>query len=84
MSYSFHPLTIDRWPDFEQLFGPKGACAGCWCMWWRMERSIYNDQKGEGNKKSFHDLVKNGTLTGLLAYDGDNAVGWCAVAPRAS
>jgi hypothetical protein len=26
------PLTRERWPDFETLFGATGACAGCWCM----------------------------------------------------
>src|SRR5262245_14820805 len=29
---TIHPLTPERWPDLEQLFGPRGACAGCWCM----------------------------------------------------
>jgi len=32
---TFHPLTPKRWTDFEVLFGPKGVCAGCWCMWWQ-------------------------------------------------
>ena len=22
----------------ERLFGEKGACAGCWCMFWRLEK----------------------------------------------
>src|ERR1700732_3862279 len=34
---SVYPLTPDHWDDFEVLFGPRGACAGCWCMWWRLE-----------------------------------------------
>ena len=36
------PLTVERWADFERLFGPNGACAGlsqsyrdCWCTWSR-------------------------------------------------
>jgi hypothetical protein len=29
------PATAERWPDLEALFGKNGACAGCWCMWWR-------------------------------------------------
>ena len=33
----FHPLTIERWGDFEKLFGPRGAYGGCWCMWWRKD-----------------------------------------------
>jgi hypothetical protein len=25
------PLTPDRWPAFEALFGRSGASNGCWC-----------------------------------------------------
>lgn len=32
----FHPLTQDRWADFEELFGERGACGGCWCMYWNL------------------------------------------------
>ena len=35
-SVEYHTLTPDRWPDFEKLFGEKGAYGGCWCMWWRI------------------------------------------------
>ncbi len=27
--YAVHPVTPDRWPDLERLFGPRGACGGC-------------------------------------------------------
>ena len=30
---TFQPLTPARWDDVVRLFGPRGACAGCWCMW---------------------------------------------------
>jgi GNAT superfamily N-acetyltransferase len=32
MEVKFYPLTKHRWTDFEQLFGERGACGGCWCM----------------------------------------------------
>lgn len=35
---TFHPLTPKRWPDVEKLFGARGACGGCWCMFWRQTR----------------------------------------------
>ena len=25
---TFHPVTRERWPDLEQLFGERGACGG--------------------------------------------------------
>ena len=78
------PLTPDRWRDLEALFGPRGACGGCWCMWWRMRPKGYKARKGEGNRRAFRALVAAGPPPGLLAYDGGRAVGWCAIGPRAS
>jgi GNAT superfamily N-acetyltransferase len=37
---------------------------------------------GPGNRRAMKALVENGTEPGVLAFDGDRAVGWCAVAPR--
>jgi GNAT superfamily N-acetyltransferase len=78
----FHAATPERWQDVEKLFGARGACGGCWCMWWRLPRSEFEQGKGEGNKKAFRQLVKRGRTPGLLAYVGEEPVGWCAVAPR--
>jgi len=77
-----HPLTPERWADFEKLFGKNGACAGCWCMWWRLPAAQWRAQKGAGNRRAIQKLVQTGTAPGLLAYAGGQAVGWCAVAPR--
>jgi len=77
-----HPLTPDRWDDFEALFGKNGACAGCWCAWWQMGPSEWLATKGEGTKRRMRAAVKKGPPPGLLAYAGDEAVGWCAVGAR--
>lgn len=76
------PMTADRWDDLVALFGPRGACAGCWCMWWRLPRAEWESGKGAGNRRALKRLVASGVPTGVLAYAGDRAVGWCAVAPR--
>lgn len=78
----FHPLTSARWLDFEKLFGPRGACGGCWCMYWRLTRTQFNDQQGELNRRSIKALVDVGAVPGILAYIDDQPVGWCSVAPR--
>ena len=78
----FFPLTKDRWTDFEDLFGERGAVGGCWCMWWRIKRSEFEQQKGEGNRQAMKAIVESGEVPGLLAYEGDTAVAWCSVAPR--
>jgi GNAT superfamily N-acetyltransferase len=77
-----HPATADRWPDLETLFGLKGAYAGCWCMFWRLERSHFKLQKGEGTKAELHHLVQAGPPPGLLAYLDGTAAAWCSLGPR--
>lgn len=84
MKLKFVPLTPARWPDFETLFGSNGACAGCWCMYWRLSARDYERGKGESNHQAMKALVKAGQKTGLLAYAGKEAVGWLALEPRAA
>ncbi len=85
MSFAIHPLTPDRWPDLEALFGPtRGAISGCWCMWFRLGRAEWQAAGRDGRKHAFRKLVAKGPPPGLLAYDGDRPVGWCAIAPRAA
>ncbi len=81
---TFHPLTPERWIDFERLFGPRGACAGCWCMFWKLPQKNFNALVGEGTHKQQQMLVESGATPGLLAYAEEAAVGWCAVEPRSA
>lgn len=70
----------ESWPDLERLFGPRGACGGCWCMHWRVEKGeSWDDLKGEEARRRFRALVLAGKAHGLLAYDGDEPVGWAAL-----
>jgi len=75
------PVTPERWPDLVALFGPKGACAGCWCMWMRLPRAEFDRRRGAGNRRALRALVAK-KPPGLLAYVGDEPAGWVAVAPR--
>jgi GNAT superfamily N-acetyltransferase len=51
-------------------------------MWWRRTASAWRAGKGEGNRRALHRLVASGAPPGVIAYDGPDPVGWCAVAPR--
>jgi GNAT superfamily N-acetyltransferase len=77
-----YPATPSRWKDVEQLFGERGACGGCWCMFWRIPRKQYDADKGLKNKRSFQRIIEGGNKPGLIAYAGKKPIGWCAVAPR--
>lgn len=81
-TYNFYPVTRDRWKDLEKLFGENGACAGCWCMYWRLKASVWEKQKGDLNKKAMNKIINSGLIPGLLAYADNEPVGWCSVAPR--
>ena len=82
LKLKFFPVTKDRWTDFETLFGERGACGGCWCMFWRLTRKEFDSQKGEGNRKAMKAIVESGKIPGILAFAHDKPVAWCSVAPR--
>ena len=76
------PATAERWLDLEALFGTNGACAGCWCMWWRLSHSEYKRGQGEGNKAALKEMALGDRVPGLLAYVGGRPAGWCSIGPR--
>lgn len=82
MKPEIHPLTPERWADFEKLFGARGACAGCWCMYWRLPRKAWQTSRGTPNRQAMRRIVETETPPGLLAYVAGAPAGWCALSPR--
>jgi GNAT superfamily N-acetyltransferase len=74
------------WRQIELLFGEKGACGGCWCMWWRVERGgkLWDSVKGEPNRAELKRRVEAGEVNAMMAFDGEQPVGWCTFGPRAT
>lgn len=81
-SFTSKVLTTEIWPDLVSLFGKNGASGGCWCMFFRQPRKAFYLNKGDANRELFHQVVVGGQPVGLLAYDGDQPVGWIATSPR--
>lgn len=80
---TFEPLTPVNWGLFEELFGSKGACGNCWCMYYRLTRSDFQEGKFEdGNKLAMKELVWNNKPAGIIAIYESQAIAWCAFAPR--
>jgi hypothetical protein len=50
-------------------------------MYWRIGND-YRKRPRDANKAAFCELVKSGPPPGLLAFDGEVAVGWCQLTPR--
>ena len=76
-------LTPALWPALAELFGARGACGGCWCMYWRIG-AAYRRRPAAHNRRDFRRVVGQGPAPGLLAFDGDEPVGWCQLTPRAA
>jgi hypothetical protein len=82
VDFTIRPLTAERWPALEDLFGKAGASNGCWCMYWRIGPR-YRDRPQADNKHDLRQLAESAQPPGLLAFDGDIPAGWCELAPRA-
>ncbi len=80
--YDVRPLTAATWPALVDLFGRAGASNGCWCMYWRLGPG-YHERPRTENRRDLEELALGGCSPGLVAFEGDRAVGWCNLAPRA-
>jgi GNAT superfamily N-acetyltransferase len=78
------PLKTKDWNLVAHLFGEKGACGGCWCMWWRVPRGgkLWQESKGAVNRDNFRKLIAAGKVHAVLAFAGGEPVGWCCFGPR--
>jgi GNAT superfamily N-acetyltransferase len=76
------PVTPGRWDDLVELFGPRGACAGCWCMYFRLRRGEFERRQGASNRRALRRLVMAGRTPGLIAYIDGAPAGWVSLAPR--
>ena len=88
MARDIHPLTPDRFADFEAVLG-RGGRGGCWCMYWIHPdaNAVTAGAKGgskAANKGLFRALVEAGPPPGLIGYDAGTPVAWARVTPRAT
>lgn len=83
MSLMIHPVTPDFWPQLETLFGPQGACYGCWCSYFRLEPKQRAAMDKDEKKQLLRQATEAALPPGLIALDDDTPVGWVQVTPRA-
>lgn len=76
-------LTEDRVTDLDRLFSADEDTDHCWCMWFLIPVKAFHEQGHDGNKSGFLSRMEaDPHPMGLIAYDGDEPVGWCAAGPR--
>ena len=83
---SILPLTADRLADLASLFDQGGDPKWCWCAYFRV-RSFDFSSRGKQRHRAVleqaaADNASDGRAPGLVAYDGDEAVGWMSIGPR--
>src|SRR5690606_27243720 len=69
--------------DVATMLGPKRPDANvCWCLSYRIPSKENLALRGPARAEKVAELMTRGPI-GVLAYDGDEVVGWAAVALRA-
>ena len=78
---TFKAVTCAELPDLERVFLAVPGSSMCWCMYWRKTRAQWWDNGAE-NRADMKEIVAGEVSPGILAYDGDEPVAWCSIAPR--
>jgi RimJ/RimL family protein N-acetyltransferase len=78
----FRPVTSANVDEFVRFFSAPGAPKHCWCMVWRRTAAEAKLQAPADRKRMMLERIGAGTPVGLLAYRGDEPVGWVSIAPR--
>jgi GNAT superfamily N-acetyltransferase len=83
---SIVPLTSDRLADLADLFEQGGDPKWCWCAYFRVRSTDFSKGSKTRHRSvmeaSVVDVAAEGRAPGLVAYAGDEAVGWISIGPR--
>jgi GNAT superfamily N-acetyltransferase len=79
MTWETHPVTKDRWPDLVELFD-RPIVRTCFCMFYR--KTGAGTGVGVENRQAMKTLVDEGTVPGIIGYDGGVPVAWVSLGPR--
>lgn len=80
------PLTPDRLPDLAALFEQGGDPRWCWCAYYRVRGIDFSEGSKDRHRGVMEaavvDNAGDGRAPGLVAYAGDEAIGWLSIGPR--
>ncbi|MGN6326336.1 GNAT family N-acetyltransferase [Pseudolysinimonas sp.] len=73
--------------DLDAVFGVRGEAARCSCQWFKVPSREWSEGSAEPRRERLYEQTACGhpgaaSTSGLVAYLGDEPVGWCAVEPR--
>ncbi len=82
MTIEVRPATV--FADVATMVGPKRPDANvCWCLTYRVPAATNRGLTGSARSEFVRSLCRQEPPPGVLAYDGDEVVGWAGVHPRA-
>ena len=82
------PANQASWDDIQTVFGSRGSAAICQCQRYKLApKEAFKSFPAEERAGRLREQTNAGspeaaTTAGLVAYLGDEPVGWCAVEPR--
>jgi ribosomal protein S18 acetylase RimI-like enzyme len=80
---TIEPLTGGTWDALAELFREGGDPRWCWCQFWRVRSKDFAALKVSQLRERLHGQASSAEPPGLVAFDGDRAVGWVSLGPRA-
>jgi GNAT superfamily N-acetyltransferase len=82
MTIEVRPATV--FDDVATMVGPRRPEANvCWCLTYRLSAKENRSLEGAARGERVRQLCGQDPPPGVVAYDGDEVVGWAAVHPRA-
>ncbi|WP_331460719.1 GNAT family N-acetyltransferase [Arthrobacter sp. zg-Y895] len=86
ISSPFVPANQASCADLDAVFGARGEPHRCQCQWFKTSadqwRSIPLEERARRLEEQTGCGDPDSPTTGLVAYLGEEPVGWCAVEPR--
>jgi GNAT superfamily N-acetyltransferase len=76
------PLTAATWEALAALFREGGDPRWCWCQFWRLRSKDMAAAKVPQLRERLRSQARSDLPPGLVAFDGDRAVGWVSLGPR--
>ncbi len=82
---SIEVRAAESFDDLALVVGPKRPDATvCWCLSYRVSSAENRALTGPARGERVRELLTEDLPPGVLAYDGDDVVGWAAVHPRSA
>jgi GNAT superfamily N-acetyltransferase len=76
-------VPAHRFEDVATMLGPKNPDSSvCWCLSWRLSSKENRALVGTERADAVRALCRRKRAPGVLAFNGDDVVGWAGIAPR--